>query len=211
MNFKKKLRERILKWLFSDDFINIQINRKLEVEFQNKISQLIIGENSKLYPDSDIQNAQHDKSKINIGNNTHIRGTLIVYSYGGEISIGNNCYVGDMSRIWSADSVKIGNDVLISHNVNIIDTDSHEINSKERALSGREILKHGTSRIKGNVKTSPVLIEDNVWINFNVVILKGVKIGKGAIIAAGAVVTKDVPPYTLVAGSPAKVVSELIN
>jgi acetyltransferase-like isoleucine patch superfamily enzyme len=56
---------------------------------------------------------------------------------------------------------------------------------------------------------SPVVIEDKVWIGFNVIILKGVRVGEGAVVAAGSVVTKDVPPYCVVAGNPAHVVKEL--
>lgn len=56
------------------------------------------------------------------------------------------------------------------------------------------------------IKSKPVVIEDDVWVGFNAIILGGVKIGKGAVIGAGSVVTKDVPPYSIVAGNPAKVI-----
>ena len=52
--------------------------------------------------------------------------------------------------------------------------------------------------------TAPVVIEDDVWIGFRVLVLKGVTIGKGAVVAAGAIVTKDVPAHTLVVGQPAR-------
>jgi galactoside O-acetyltransferase len=55
----------------------------------------------------------------------------------------------------------------------------------------------------------PVKIEDKVWIGFNSIILKGVTVGEGAIVGAGSVVTKDVPPYTIVAGNPARIIREL--
>ena len=59
------------------------------------------------------------------------------------------------------------------------------------------------------VKIAPVRIGDKAWIGFNAIILKGVTVGEGAIVAAGAVVTKDVPPYTIVAGNPARVIRTL--
>ena len=62
---------------------------------------------------------------------------------------------------------------------------------------------------RGNIITAKIVINDYAWINFNSIILKGVTIGEGAIVAAGAVVTQDVPPFTLVAGNPAKVVKKL--
>ena len=58
-------------------------------------------------------------------------------------------------------------------------------------------------------ESAPIVIEDNVWIGEYATILKGVTIGKGAVVASHAVVTKDVPPYTIVAGNPARVVKEL--
>ena len=162
-----------------------------------------------IYKDAVISNNTKDKSKISLGNNAHVHGTLMVFPYGGEITIGNNCYVGDLSRIWSAEKIEIGNDVLISHNVNIIDTNAHESDALERAINGREILKNGLPKEKGNVSSAPIIIHDNAWINFNSIILKGVTIGEGAIVAAGSVVTKDVPAFTLVAGNPAKVIKKL--
>ena len=61
------------------------------------------------------------------------------------------------------------------------------------------------------VSKGPVIIEDNVWIGDKATVLPGVTIGKGAIVAANAVVTKDVPPYCIVAGIPAKIVKEIKN
>ncbi|NVO02172.1 MAG: hypothetical protein HXX09_05670 [Bacteroidetes bacterium] len=69
--------------------------------------------------------------------------------------------------------------------------------------------KAGIRKEKENIITAPIIINDFVWINFNAIILKGVTIGEGAIIAAGAVVTKDVPPFTLVGGNPARVIKQL--
>ena len=60
-----------------------------------------------------------------------------------------------------------------------------------------------------DIKASPVVIDDDVWIGFNCTILKGVKIGKGSVIAACSVVTKDVPPNVIVAGNPAKIVKSI--
>ena len=59
------------------------------------------------------------------------------------------------------------------------------------------------------VKKSPVIIEDKVWIGTRSIILKGVTVGEGAIVGAGSVVTKDVQPWTVVAGNPAQKIKEL--
>ena len=58
-------------------------------------------------------------------------------------------------------------------------------------------------------ESKPIVIKDNVWIGRDCRILKGVTVGEGSIVALGAIVTKDVPPYTVVAGNPAKVVKQL--
>ncbi|MBC7888322.1 MAG: acyltransferase [Ferruginibacter sp.] len=152
---------------------------------------------------------QGDPSKIILGRGTHIRGHLNLFKYGGKITIGEDSYVGDHSRIWSGEEVKIGNHVQISHNVNIIDTSAHEFDAIERAERYIDMISNGPWVDQGNVQTAPVIIEDYAWISLNATILRGVTIGEGSIVAANSVVTKDVPPYTLVAGIPAKVVKHL--
>jgi acetyltransferase-like isoleucine patch superfamily enzyme len=161
------------------------------------------------YPDAVVYNLIGDKMRIDIGYSTQIKGELLVFKSGGSISIGHNCFVGNGSKIWSGDAVKIGNNVLVSHNVNIIDTNSHEIDAIERAETYRNLIIGGHSSQKGSIRTAPIVIEDYVWISFNATILKGVTIGKGAIIAAGSVVTKNVDPFTIVAGNPAVVIKHL--
>ncbi|MBX9853873.1 MAG: hypothetical protein K2X86_19190 [Cytophagaceae bacterium] len=68
---------------------------------------------------------------------------------------------------------------------------------------------HDRATDKVEICSVPLIIEDGVWVASKATILRGVKIGEGAVIAAGAVVTKDVPPYTVVAGVPAKVIKKL--
>jgi len=161
------------------------------------------------YQESSVSNQSGKRENIQIGKNTHILGNLVIFSKGGSIKIGENCYIGDLSRIWSADSVLIGNNVLISHNVNIIDTNSHEINYLDRANAFLNLVSDAKFPVKTSAQTAPIIIHDYAWINFNAVILKGVTIGQGAIIAAGAIVTKDVAPFTMVAGNPAKFVKNI--
>jgi acetyltransferase-like isoleucine patch superfamily enzyme len=168
-----------------------------------------IGENSYFLAGAKVSNLQNNSQKIVIDENTSIRGELLIFAYGGEIQIGKYCYVGDHSRIWSGEKIVIGNHVLIAHNVNIVDTNSHEIPHIERAERYKDLITKGYPKTKASIKTSPIIIEDYAWISFNAIILKGVRIGKGAIVAAGAVVTKDVPPFTLVAGNPAVVVKQI--
>lgn len=176
-----------------------------KINEKEKLSHISSSIYSKIYPEADIFNFQ-DPAKIRIGPYTNIRGELCVYPYGEGIEIGEGCYVGKNSVIRAANSIRIGNHVLIAHNVTIIDTDSHEIDSRERALSYIKMLSEGHPKEPGNVLNAPIIIKDYAWISFNVSILKGVTIGEGAIIGAGSVVTHDVPDYCLACGNPAKVI-----
>jgi acetyltransferase-like isoleucine patch superfamily enzyme len=154
-----------------------------------------------------VANLQADSSRISVGSNTHIRGELLVFKYGGKISIGDFCFIGEGSRIWSGDEIQIGNNVLIAHNVNIMDTNSHERDAKERFETYKHILSKGYPVERGSVICKPVIIKNDAWISFNAIILKGVTIGQGAIVGAGSVVTDDVPDYAVVSGNPAKIIS----
>jgi len=171
-------------------------------------SRAIIGENCVFYPESEIANSKNNKSKIVIGNNTHIRGQLLIFGHGGKIKIGDYCYVGRNSYIWSGKSITIGDRVLISHNCNVFDNDTHPINPVDRHIQFKEIISKGQPK-QINLNDEEIIIGDDVLIGANSTILKGVRIGEKAIIAAGSVVTKDVPDWTVVAGNPAKIINEI--
>jgi acetyltransferase-like isoleucine patch superfamily enzyme len=202
----------IIKWVQQIIYkLSLQqyIKKQIEHDSINEQIKNVSGSNFSMHASAQIINLQKNPAKIIIGARAQIKGLLLVFKYGGEIQVGSDSYVGEGTRIWSGKEIKIGNHVLISHNVNIIDTNSHEINFEERALRYDELIFKGDWNEEGNVISKPIIIEDNVWINFNAIILKGVTIGKGAIIAAGSVVTKDVEPFTMVAGNPAKFIKKL--
>ncbi|MDB6030421.1 MAG: hypothetical protein JWM16_759 [Verrucomicrobiales bacterium] len=154
-----------------------------------------------------VENLRGDPKFIMIGAGTVVRGRLVTFGHGGHIQIGENCYIGEDTRIWSAESVTIGNRVLIAHGVNIHDTNSHPINSEARHRHYLDMLSNGHPKLDSfGIASKAVRIEDDVWIGFGSTILKGVRVGTGAIVAACSVVTKDVPEGTIVAGNPAQVV-----
>lgn len=113
---------------------------------------------------------------------------------------GDNVQINDACHIASYKRVEIGNNVLIASRVYISDHDHGDFSKKSLSLkpAEREIVQ------------KDVFIEDSVWVGEGVSILKGVRIGKGSVIGAGAVVTKNVPPYSLVAGVPAKVIKRIL-
>lgn len=197
---------RILTFFFrklkiGEIVLNLINEKKLNEYYKDSISTKAI-----FHPEAKVFNFQYIPSKIICGENSHIRGELLVFAYGGLISIGNYCYIGEGSKIWSGESIEIGNNVLISHNVNIIDTNSHEFDEIERHETYKKIIFESHPSKKGSIITKKIVIKDNAWINFNVIILKGVTIGNGAVVAAGSVVTKDIPNYAMVAGNPARII-----
>jgi acetyltransferase-like isoleucine patch superfamily enzyme len=204
----KQFIKRLLLGFFEKTNLLHLINLLQEKQNKRNIRLSITDLGATFYPEAVISNSL-DKSRIIVGKGTHIRGMLNIFKYGGKIVIGENCYIGDHSRIWSGESITIGNFVQISHNVNIMDTNAHELDAVERAERWVELLQNGHWPDKGNVLTAPIVIDDYAWIGLNSVILKGVTIGKGAIVSAGAVVTKNVEPFTMVGGNPARFIKTL--
>ena len=166
------------------------------------------GNQSRISLHAQIINASGDSRSIRIGNHCVVNGELFVFGHGGCITIGDWCFVGPGSRIWSGGSVTIGNRVLISHNVNVFDNDTHPFDAAARHRHFRAILTHGHPK-DISLNEAAVVIEDDAWIAAGATVLKGVHVGTGAVVAAASVVTRDVPPYTIVAGNPARVIREL--
>lgn len=156
------------------------------------------------------------KPSIIIGSRCLIKASFIFEHIEGKVSIGNNVYIGGASLI-SKSSISIGNDVTMAWGITIYDHDAHSVLWSERQYDNERcyndyINYNQNLNVTKNwdvVKSAPIKIGNKVWIGFDCLILKGVTIGEGAVIAAKSVVTKDVPPYTLVAGNPAKVVKNI--
>ena len=167
-----------------------------------------IGKSVVFYEEAVLIN-YNKKNKLIIGDFNHIRGEIFVYE-SGSIKTGTHTYIGPGSRIWCRESIQIGSNVLISYLVDIHDTNAHSLDWKERRRESIELFEKGRpTTTVSDVVNAPIIIEDDVWIGFKATILKGVRVGRGAVIAAGSVVTKDVLPFTVVAGNPACVVRVL--
>lgn len=143
---------------------------------------------------------------LSIGEESLIEGSLIFEREGASIRIGARTFIGG-STLASAERIEVGDDVLVAWGCTIVDHDSHSLSWEDRKhdvrdwAQGRKDWTH--------VPRAAVRIADRAWIGFNASILKGVSVGEGAVIAACSVVTRDVTPYTLVAGNPARVIREL--
>jgi acetyltransferase-like isoleucine patch superfamily enzyme len=123
--------------------------------------------------------------------------------------MGHHSFLGPGSRIWCTERVDIGSNVLISHLVDIHDSDSHSLDWRARREETAARFERHDHSVPPTVRTAAVTIRDDVWIGLKSSILKGVTVGRGSVVAAGSVVTKDVPAFTLVAGNPARVVKDL--
>src|ERR1700729_2400132 len=145
---------------------------------------------------------------VTIGARTLFMGEVLIVRAGAEVRIGEWCFIGPQARIWSLQSIAIGDRVFVSHGVHIFDNNSHSLSAGERHARFRELQSEGRHLTPEAVVSRPVQIEDDVWIGFNAAVLKGVTVGRGAVVAAGCVVTRNVAPYTIVAGNPARVVGE---
>lgn len=186
---------------YSYQFIN------KEIELKKIAEKCVLSKNSRIEFESLVKNDSGKTSSIEIGENTYVRGELIVYDYAGEIKIGNDCFVGQGSRIWSSSKITIGNRVLISHNVNIHDNNSHPLDPIERHNHYKHIMSKGLN-LQIPLNEKDIIIEDDVWIGFNSTILKGVKIGKGSIIGSNTIVTMDVPENSVFIGNPGKIINK---
>jgi acetyltransferase-like isoleucine patch superfamily enzyme len=130
---------------------------------------------------------------LDIGKKTRISSFVKIKVTKGFITIGENCTISSFCVI-DADKggVEIGDNVLIGPHVGIHGS-NYNYESKENLIINQGIISKG------------IKIGDDVWIGSHTTILDGVTIGKGAVIGAGAVVTRDIPPYSVAVGAPAKV------
>lgn len=154
--------------------------------------------------------------KVKIGNECLLGVSIILETEDAQVEIGDRVYIGKSSIICK-ESVILGNDILVAWGVTFYDHDSHSLDSKERDFDVAQTYKDYIHE-KGNylknkkwssVNSKPIKIGNHAWIGAEAMILKGIEIGEGAIVGARSVVTKDVPPYTVVAGNPAKIVKHL--
>ena len=131
-----------------------------------------------------------------IGKNVSIHENVYFFNIE-KMKFGNNVSVHPMCYFQASGGIEIGNDVSIAHGVTLM-TQNHSYDESGIPIKDQPVI------------SKPIIIEDNVWIGAKATVLYGRKIGKNSVIAAGAVVTKDVPPNTVVAGIPARVIREII-
>lgn len=163
----------------------------------------------------DLRNPSQEKKYLRVGSHCVIGGKFVFETDAGYISIGDRVHIGGSVFI-SRSSITIEDDVTIAWDCLFYDHNSHSTNWNERkddteteyqALrSGKKIERSKNWEV---VRTAPIHICSKAWIGVGCKVLKGVTIGEGAIVAAGSVVVKDVEPWTIVGGNPARLIHEL--
>lgn len=158
----------------------------------------IVGPNTIVKPSGSVINISRNRDSLEVGANCVIAGQLLVFAHGGRIKIGDWVFVGEGAHVWSSCELHIGNRVLISHNVEIHDTESHPLDPVARFEQTRSVFTRGHPKEIEGIRAAPIRIGDDVWIGFGATIRKGVSIGDRAIIGARAIIDKDVPADGLV-------------
>ena len=190
---------RILKRL-------LQVERRKEQRARAALKEVLVASSARVNWHG-VRPSGKTGCRLSIGENCIMEGDVFFERDDAKVSIGERTFIGGGSRLVSAESVTVGSDVLISWGCSIVDHNSHSVRFSERS---RDVLDWREGRKDwSNVKTGAVVIGDKAWLGFNVIVLKGVTIGEGAIVGAGSVVTKDVAPWVIVGGNPAKVIREI--
>jgi acetyltransferase-like isoleucine patch superfamily enzyme len=142
-----------------------------------------------------------------VGDNVTIWRASLAVEEGGQLEIGDYCYVSNASIVVS-EFVKVGSFVFIAGGVTIADSDFHPVAPAKRIQDTIALSPVGDRSNRPNISAKKVVIGNDVWIGYNATILKGVTIGEGAVISPGSVVVNDVPSGKLVAGNPSQIIDE---
>lgn len=172
--------------------------------------------NSKLGPGFRVRfDRGRDDISLEIGDRCVLHNQFVFESPWGKVTVGDGVLINGGTMIQSRSSVQIGNSVMISWGCTISDHDSHSISYVDRIADHDQrfvALAQGVpapDKDWSRVATAPIKICDNSWLGFETIVLKGVVIGEGAIVGARSVVTRDLPPWTIAAGNPARPIKEI--
>ncbi len=132
-------------------------------------------------------------NQFSLGNNSTIEDFCTINNGVGDVLIGHHTLIG-MGNVLIG-PIKIGNNVIFAQNI-VASALNHDYKDVTVPIYEQKII------------TKPIIIEDDCWVAANAVITAGVTIGKHSVVAAGAVVTKNVPPFSVVVGNPAKIIKQ---
>jgi len=205
----------LFRWIMPFGIVE-RIQKKNQAEREKSLGNIKMG-NSVLLPGFalSIFKEQPGRKYVTIGDDTLLECQMSFESGEGEIVIGDRVYIGQ-SKLISRTRIEFENDIFVAWGCYFYDHDSHSLDYRERQNDLKQQVKdyrEGKYFIENKnwdcVNTKPIKVCSNAWIGMHAIILKGVTIGEGAVVAAGSVVTRDVEPWTVVAGNPAKPVKKL--
>ncbi len=172
----------------------IFLGRKTRIKFRSKISlgkSIQIGDNVEIYALS--KNGIQIGNNVSILKNTIIECTGVIRQLGEGLIIGNNVGIAQNCFVQVRGQVSIGSNVILGPGVSIF-SENHNFSKLDQYINEQGETRNG------------VIIENGVWIGSGAIILDGITLGNNSIVAAGSVVNKDVAPFTIVGGVPAKVI-----
>lgn len=191
---------------------------KKNKELKEKSQYLKLAENSIFLQNFnvDLRNPQVGHIYLEVDDNSIVDGNFVFESQGGKIAIGQNVEIAGGTTLISIQEITIEDDVVVGWGSLLYDHNSHPIEYEARIRDVKiEFQNHKMSRpaLENKnwdvVSSKPIVIKKGAWLGCGVTIMKGVTIGEGAIIAAKSVVVRDVEPYTVVGGNPAKFIKRL--
>ncbi len=183
----------------------LRVFRRLSGSNTNQsLTNLLVGRGS-TFNVSRVRSSKND-CQVTVGNGSLVECNIHFECEHASVQIGDNTFIGG-SKLICSKKITIGNDVLIAWGCTIVDHNSHAI---QFSLRKNDVLEWMKSKKDWKyVEQKEIVICDKSWIGFDSIILKGVKVGEGGIVGAGSVVTKDVPPWTIVGGNPARIIREI--
>ena len=169
------------------------------------ITNLVVGQGS-TFNATRVRGRGKKKCSVTVGAKSMVECNIYFECDNASVQIGNNTFIGGSSLMCSK-KIVIGDDVLIAWGCTILDHNSHAIQFSLRKNDVSKWMEGMKDWI--HVDQEEVVVGNKSWIGFNSILLKGIVVGEGAIVGAGSVVTKDVPPWTIVAGNPARIIRQI--
>lgn len=145
---------------------------------------------------------------VSVGDHSLVQGAIVTECKNSIVKIGNNVFIGGGTLFDCVNSITVEDDVLISYDCIFADSDNHSVSYSIRKKDLAD-WKNGQQHDWQTTLSSPIKLSKGVWVGARAIVLKGVEIGEGSVVGAGSVVTKDVPPWTIVAGNPARIIREI--
>lgn len=176
------------------------VGKKVEIKHSHSIQ---VGKNVKFENYSEIHGLSQDGlffgNNVTIGRNTMIRPSSY---YGGNLGkgliIGDNSSIGPDGYVGCSGKIIIGKNVMLGPKCSLF-AENHNFEDMDKSIKSQGVNQKG------------IIIEDNCWVGSNVIILDGVTIGKGSVIGAGTIITKDIPPYSIIIDKRNKSIQERMN